>query len=57
MALPPAAWKTSAVSEEKRKRSEELEERTTTKQQKVAAVETMETNAVTPLWEDLESDF
>ena len=54
-ALPPVPWKTSAVSEGKRKRSEEPEERPAAKQQKVAAVETMETNA--PLWEDSESDF
>jgi len=56
-ALPPVPWKTSVVSEGKRKRSEEPEERHTAKQQKVVAVETMETNAVAPLWEDSESDF
>jgi len=57
MVLPLAPWKASAVSEGKRKRSEEPETLTATKQQKVAAVETMDTDTVAPLWEDLDSDF
>ena len=57
-ALPPAPWKASAVAQGKRKRSEEPEEAApANKQQKVAAVETMDTDAVRPLWEDSESDF
>ena len=46
-----------AVSNGKRGREEAEEELTATKQQKVAAVETMDTEAPTPLWEDSESDF
>jgi len=57
-ALPPAPWKASAAIQGKRKRSEEPEEAApTSKQQKVVAVETMDTDAVRPLWEDSESDF
>jgi len=55
--LPPAPWKTAAVTDGKRKRSEEPEDQPAAKQQKIAAVETMDTNAVAPLWEDSESDF
>jgi hypothetical protein len=55
--LPPAPWKTSAVSTEKRKRSEEPEVQPAAKQQKIAAVETMDTEAIAPLWDDSESDF
>ena len=53
--LPIAPWKISAVGQGKRKRDEE--EVTPAKQRKVAAVETMDTDAVRPLWEDSESDF
>jgi len=59
--LPPAPWKASAVSEgRKRQRSEENEEAPATKQQKVAAVETMEIDASdVPIWahDSDESDF
>jgi len=57
--LPKALWKaaTVAVSNGKRGREEAEEELPATKQQKVAAVETMDTEAPTPLWEDSESDF
>jgi len=57
--LPPAPWKVSAVAKGKRKRSEEPEEPGETpqaKQQKVAAVDTMETDAIASLWES-DSDF
>jgi len=57
--LPTVPWKVSAVAEGKRKRSEEPEEPREipqAKQQKVAAVDTMETDAVAPLWES-DSDF
>jgi len=56
-ALPKAPWKATGASEGKRKREEEAEELPATKQQKVAAVETIDTNAVAPLWEDSESNF
>jgi len=52
--LPTAPWKVSAVRREKRKRSEEPEAPIPAKQQKVAAVETMDT---APLWEESDSDF
>jgi len=52
--LPMAPWKVSAVHGEKRKRSEEPEAPIPAKQQKVAAVETMDT---APLWEESDSDF
>jgi len=57
--LPKAPWKaaTVAVSKGKRGREEAEEGLPATKQQKVAAVETMDTEAPTPLWEDSESDF
>ena len=56
--LPPAPWKASAVAQGKQKQSEEPEEAApANKQKKVAAVETMDTDAVRPLWEDSESDF
>jgi len=46
-ALPPAPWKASAVAQGKQKRLEEPEEAApANKQQKVAAVETMDTDAV-----------
>ena len=54
--LPKAPWKVSAVAQGKRKRTEESDGQPA-KQQKVAAVETMDTNAAQPLWEDSESDF
>jgi len=53
--LPAAPWKVSAVGNGKRKRDEE--DMPPAKQQKVAAVETMEVDAIVPLWEDSESDF
>jgi len=57
-ALPPAPWKVSAVAQEKRRRSEEPEENhPPSKQQKVAAVETINTDTVAPLWEESDSDF
>jgi len=52
--LPTAPWKVSAVHGEKRKRSEEPEAPIPAKQQKVAAVEVMDT---APLWEESDSDF
>jgi len=52
--LPPAPWKVAAVAPGKRKRSEEPEETPMTKNQKVAAVEEMDTNV--PMWES-DSDF
>jgi len=52
--LPTAPWKVSAVHGEKRKRSEEPEAPTPAKQQKVAAVEVVDT---APLWEESDSDF
>jgi len=56
--LPPATWKVGAVIEGKtRKReAEEDEESLATKQQKVAAMETMEVDAL-PMWESDKSDF
>jgi len=56
-ALPKATWKAGGASEGKRKWDEEVEEHPAAKQQKVAAVETMDTDAVAPLWEDSKSDF
>jgi len=57
-ALPPAPWKAAAVAQGKRKRSEEPEEAMlANKQQKVAAVETMDADTMRPLWEDSELDF
>ena len=55
--LPKAPWKaaTVAVSGEKRRREEAEEKLPATKKQKVAAVETMDTEV--PLWEDSEPDF
>jgi len=48
----------SVVSQNKRKRSEEPEELPTAKQQKVAAVETIDVDtSATQLWDNLESDF
>ena len=54
-ALPAAPWKVSAVGQGKRKREEE--EAPAAKQQRIAAVETMNTDAARPLWDDSESDF
>ena len=57
--LPPAPWKTAAVSTPTGKRGrEEKEEKEepTAKQQKIAAVETMEVDAE-PMWESDDSDF
>ena len=55
-ALPKALWKVSAVAPGKRKRTEEPDA-PPAKQQKVAAVETMDTDTVVPFWEDSELDF
>ena len=55
--LPKAPWKAAGASEGKRKRDEEVEEHPAAKQQKVAAAEIMDTDAMAPLWEDSESDF
>ena len=57
--LPKAPWKaaTVAVSNGKRRREEAEEELPTTKQQKVAAVETMDTEAPTLLCKDSESEI
>jgi len=58
--LPKAPWKAAGVTEAKdgkRKREDRADECLVTEQQKVAAVETMDMDAVAPLWEDSESDF
>ena len=55
--LPPAPWKVAAIREGKRKRSEEPEEPSPAKQQKIAAVETMETEPLSARWDNSESDF
>jgi len=47
--LPKAPWKAAGTTEGKRKREDEAEELPVTKQQKVAAVETMDMEAVAPL--------
>jgi len=44
------------MSGQKGQREEDGEEHAA-KQQKIAAVETMDTDAIVPLWEDSESDF
>jgi len=55
--LPPAPWKTAAVSTPTGKRDREKDkEEPVAKQQKVAAVETMEVDAM-PMWESEDSDF
>jgi len=55
--LPPAPWKTAAVSTLTGKRDRENDtEEPAAKQQKVAAVETMEVDT-TPMWESEDSDF
>jgi len=54
--LPPAPWKVGAVSDEKRKQDGEEDAIPTAKQRKVAAVETMEIDAL-PMWESEEEDF
>ena len=55
--LPKAPWKAAGALKGKRKRDEEVEEHPTTNQQKVAAVETIDTDTVAPLWEESDSDF
>jgi len=55
--LPPAPWKTAAVSAPTGKWGrEEDKEEPTAKQQKIAAVETMEVDTM-PMWESDDSDF
>jgi len=55
--LPPAPWKIAAVSTPTGKRGrEEKEEEPAAKQQKTAAVETREDEAM-PMWESEDSDF
>jgi len=55
--LPPAPWKTAAVSTPTGKRDRENDsEEPAAKQQKIAAVETMEVDT-TPMWESEDSDF
>jgi len=55
--LPPAPWKTAVVSAPTGKRGrEEDKEETAAKQQKIAAVETMEVDTM-PMWESDNSDF
>jgi len=54
--LPPAPWKIGAVSEGKRKRDDEGYATPAAKQQKVAAVETIDVNPM-PLWKSEEEDF
>ena len=53
--LPRAPWKISAVGQGKRKREDQ--ETPPAKQQKIAAVETMDTDAGQPIWDESESDF
>ena len=55
--LPMAPWKAAAAGQKRRREDEKIEEDPATKQQKVAAVETMETDAVALLWEESDSDF
>ena len=56
-ALPKAPWKAAAAGQKQERENKKDEEAPATKQQKVAAVETMETDAVAPLWEESYSDF
>jgi len=56
-ALPKAPWKAAAAGQKRGRENKKDKEAPTTKQQKVAAVETMETDAVAPLWEESDSDF
>jgi len=56
-ALPKAPWKAPAARQKRGREDEEEEKAPATKQQKVVAVETMETDAVAPLWEESDSDF
>jgi len=56
-ALPKAPWKAAAAGQKLGREDEEIEKAPATKQQKVAAVETMETDAIAPLWEESDSDF
>jgi len=56
-ALPKAPWKAAAAGQKQERENKKDEEAPATKQQKVAAVETMETDAVAPLWEESDSDF
>jgi len=55
--LPTAPWKVAAAGQKRGREDEKIEEAPATKQQKVAAVETMETDAEAPLWEESDSDF
>jgi len=55
--LPTAPWKAAAAGQKRGREDEKGEEAPATKQQKVAAVETMETDAVAPLWEESELGF
>jgi len=55
--LPKAPWKAVSAGQKQGREDEDDEKGPATKQQKVAAVETMETDAVAPLWEDSDSDF
>jgi len=55
--LPTALWKAATAGQKRGSEDGEVEESPATKQQKVAAVETMETDAVAPLWEESDSDF
>ena len=56
-ALPKAPWKAAAARQKRGRENKKDEEAPATKQQKVMAVETMETDAVAPLWEESDSDF
>jgi len=56
-ALPKVPWKAAAAGQKRGREDEKDGEAPATKQQKVAAVETMETNAVAPLWEESDSGF
>jgi len=56
-ALPKALWKAAAAGQKRGRENEKDEEAPATKQQKVAVVETMEMDAVAPLWEESDSDF
>jgi len=56
-ALPKAPWKAAAAGQKWGRENEKDEEAPATKQQKVAAVEIMETDVVAQLWEESDSDF
>jgi len=55
--LSMAPWKAAAAGQKRGTENKEDEKAPATKQQKVAAAETMETDAVAPLWEESDSDF